>query len=92
VRRAKWHANTKGERTVQRPNGTMLPVVVQVKQSDELEEILTRKFTSFLEQRAEAFRILRRKPVEVRSSPTPPASQLYPSRPSGMILSFTFSW
>lgn len=45
----------------------MLAFVPQVKQSDELEEILTRKFTSFLEQRAEAFRILRRKPLEVRA-------------------------
>ena len=35
-----------------------------IKQADNLEEILTHKFMGFLEQRAEQFKILRRKPVE----------------------------
>eukprot|EP00976_Prorocentrum_cordatum_P071316 1180275-Prorocentrum_minimum.AAC.6 len=39
-------------------------ISIKVKQSDELEEILARKFTSFLQQRADSFRVLRRKPVE----------------------------
>ncbi|PHT33002.1 Actin-related protein 2/3 complex subunit 4 [Capsicum baccatum] len=39
-------------------------VAVQVKQTDELENILTKKFLRFLSMRAEAFQVLRRKPVE----------------------------
>ncbi|KAF3623348.1 Actin-related protein 2/3 complex subunit 4 [Capsicum annuum] len=35
-----------------------------VKQTDELENILTKKFLRFLSMRAEAFQVLRRKPVE----------------------------
>lgn len=37
----------------------------QVKQADELENILTKKFLRFLSMRAEAFQVLRRKPVQV---------------------------
>lgn len=40
-------------------------IAVQVKQSDELENILTKKFLRFLSMRAEAFQVLRRKPVQV---------------------------
>ncbi|KAK7840135.1 actin-related protein 2/3 complex subunit 4 [Quercus suber] len=36
----------------------------QVKQADELENILTKKFLRFLSMRAEAFQVLRRKPVQ----------------------------
>lgn len=43
-------------------------VAVQVKQSDELENILTKKFLRFLSMRAEAFQVLRRKPVQVCNS------------------------
>ena len=39
-------------------------ISVKVKQADELEEILSRMFLRFFTQRAEAFRVLRRKPVE----------------------------
>lgn len=39
-------------------------VSIKIKQADEIEEILCRKFTSFLMQRAEQFIIMRRKPVE----------------------------
>ncbi|KAL8484617.1 hypothetical protein ACS0TY_027059 [Phlomoides rotata] len=35
-----------------------------VKQADELENILTKKFLRFLSMRAEAFQVLRRKPVQ----------------------------
>ena len=37
---------------------------IKIKQADEIERILAHKFTRFLMQRAEAFVILRRKPVK----------------------------
>ena len=37
---------------------------IKIKQADELEEMLCDKLTSFLNQRAESFLILRRKAVE----------------------------
>ncbi|PWN90874.1 putative ARP2/3 complex 20 kDa subunit [Acaromyces ingoldii] len=37
---------------------------IRIKQADEIERILAHKFTRFLMQRAEAFVILRRKPVK----------------------------
>eukprot|EP01122_Echinamoeba_exundans_P006264 TRINITY_DN1724_c6_g1_i1.p1 TRINITY_DN1724_c6_g1~~TRINITY_DN1724_c6_g1_i1.p1 ORF type:complete len:200 (-),score=55.46 TRINITY_DN1724_c6_g1_i1:129-641(-) len=39
-------------------------ISVCVKQADELEEILAKKFMRFLAQRAESFVILRRKPIK----------------------------
>ncbi|GJU33405.1 actin-related protein 2/3 complex subunit 4 [Tanacetum coccineum] len=41
---------------------------VKVKQADEVENILTKKFLRFLSMRAEAFQVLRRKPVQVRNT------------------------
>ncbi|KAK1259868.1 Actin-related protein 2/3 complex subunit 4 [Acorus gramineus] len=41
-----------------------LRISIKVKQSDELENILTKKFLRFLSMRAEAFQVLRRKPVQ----------------------------
>ncbi|KAL6532187.1 Actin-related protein 2/3 complex subunit 4 [Orobanche gracilis] len=41
-----------------------LALVELVKQADELENILTKKFLRFLSMRAEAFQVLRRKPVQ----------------------------
>jgi len=38
-------------------------VSIKIKQVDDIENILVHKFTRFLTQRAESFRILRRKPV-----------------------------
>jgi len=38
---------------------------MKVKQADELENILAKKFLRFLSMRAEAFQVLRRKPVQV---------------------------
>jgi hypothetical protein len=38
---------------------------LQVKQADELENILAKKFLRFLSMRAESFQVLRRKPVQV---------------------------
>eukprot|EP00271_Cylindrocystis_brebissonii_P019174 TRINITY_DN572_c2_g1_i1.p1 TRINITY_DN572_c2_g1~~TRINITY_DN572_c2_g1_i1.p1 ORF type:complete len:170 (+),score=40.16 TRINITY_DN572_c2_g1_i1:292-801(+) len=40
-----------------------LRLSIKVKQADELENILAKKFLRFLAMRAEAFRVLRRKPV-----------------------------
>ncbi|KAJ1407272.1 Arp2/3 complex subunit 2/4 [Sesbania bispinosa] len=42
-----------------------LRISLKVKQADELENILTKKFLRFLSMRAEAFQVLRRKPVQV---------------------------
>ena len=36
-----------------------------MKQADELENILAKKFLRFLSMRAESFQVLRRKPVQV---------------------------
>mmetsp|Transcript_18411 Transcript_18411/g.30961 ORF Transcript_18411/g.30961 Transcript_18411/m.30961 type:complete len:170 (+) Transcript_18411:260-769(+) len=55
---------TENEKCYIEPSINSTRISIKVKQSDELEEILARKFTSFLEQRADAFRVLRRKPVE----------------------------
>lgn len=41
-------------------------VSIAVKQADEIESILCKRFTSFLMQRAEQFVVMRRKPAEVR--------------------------
>lgn len=41
-------------------------ISIKIKQADEIEHILVHKFTRFLEQRAESFFILRRKPIKVR--------------------------
>eukprot|EP00179_Madagascaria_erythrocladioides_P029241 CAMPEP_0198340410 /NCGR_PEP_ID=MMETSP1450-20131203/44173_1 /TAXON_ID=753684 ORGANISM="Madagascaria erythrocladiodes, Strain CCMP3234" /NCGR_SAMPLE_ID=MMETSP1450 /ASSEMBLY_ACC=CAM_ASM_001115 /LENGTH=186 /DNA_ID=CAMNT_0044045385 /DNA_START=99 /DNA_END=659 /DNA_ORIENTATION=+ len=39
-------------------------VSIAIKQADELEEVLVRRFTRFVTQRAEHFVVLRRKPIE----------------------------
>uniref|UniRef100_A0A2P2LFJ6 Actin-related protein 2/3 complex subunit 4 n=1 Tax=Rhizophora mucronata TaxID=61149 RepID=A0A2P2LFJ6_RHIMU len=41
-----------------------LRISLKVKQADELENILRKKFLRFLSMRAEAFQVLRRKPVQ----------------------------
>lgn len=41
-----------------------LRISICIKQSDELETLLAKKFMSFLSQRAENFVVLRRKPVQ----------------------------
>ncbi|KAE9602991.1 putative arp2/3 complex subunit 2/4 protein [Lupinus albus] len=41
-----------------------LRISLKMKQTDELENILTKKFLRFLSMRAEAFQVLRRKPVQ----------------------------
>uniref|UniRef100_A0A7I4DF03 Actin related protein 2/3 complex subunit 4 n=1 Tax=Physcomitrium patens TaxID=3218 RepID=A0A7I4DF03_PHYPA len=41
-----------------------LRISIKVKQADELENILAKKFLRFLSMRAESFQVLRRKPVQ----------------------------
>jgi actin related protein 2/3 complex subunit 4 len=53
------------ERVLVEPSVNSVRVSIRIKQSDEIEHILVHKFTRFLTQRAEAFFILRRKPVPV---------------------------
>ena len=38
---------------------------MKVRKADELEELLARKYSSFLCRRADKFRVLRRQPIEV---------------------------
>jgi actin related protein 2/3 complex subunit 4 len=46
-------------------------VSILIKQADDIEKILAKKFTSFLMQRAEHFIIMRRKAMDVRCSSYP---------------------
>ena len=55
---------TEHERCLIEASINSLRISVKIKQSDALEEILTKKFMSFLTQRAENFWIIRRVPVE----------------------------
>lgn len=48
------------------PSINSVRISIKIKQADEIEHILVHKFTRFLEQRAESFFILRRKPIKVR--------------------------
>jgi actin related protein 2/3 complex, subunit 4 len=56
-------ARNENEMVFIEPSVNSVRLSVCIKQADEIEEILTRKFTRFLCQRAEQFVILRRKPV-----------------------------
>lgn len=47
------------------PSINSVRISIKIKQADEIEHILVHKFTRFLTQRAEAFFILRRKPIKV---------------------------
>jgi hypothetical protein len=49
------------------PSINSVRISIKIKQADEIEHILVHKFTRFLTQRAEAFFVLRRKPVKVCS-------------------------
>jgi len=46
------------------PSINSVRLSVRIKQADEIEEMLTDRFTRFLMQRAEQFQILRRKPLQ----------------------------
>ena len=57
-------SRNENERTLIEASINSVRVSICIKQADEIEEILTHKFTRFLMQRAEQFVILRRKPHE----------------------------
>ncbi|RYP27609.1 hypothetical protein DL767_007614 [Monosporascus sp. MG133] len=56
-------SRNENERVLIEPSINSVRVSIRIKQADEIEGILVHKFTRFLTQRAEAFFILRRKPV-----------------------------
>lgn len=60
-------ARNEKEKVLIEPSVNSVRVSIRIKQADEIEHILVHKFTRFLTQRAEAFFILRRKPVKVSS-------------------------
>ena len=51
------------ERVLIEPSVNAVRVSIAVKQADDIERILCHKFTRFMEQRAESFFILRRRPI-----------------------------
>lgn len=58
-------SRNENEKVFIEPSVNSVRVSIRIKQADEIEHILVHKFTRFLTQRAEAFFILRRKPVKV---------------------------
>jgi actin related protein 2/3 complex subunit 4 len=61
-------SRNENEKVFIEPSINSVRVSIKIKQADEIENILVHKFTRFLTQRAEAFFILRRKPIKVCSS------------------------
>ena len=51
------------EKCLIEPSVNSVRVSICIKQSDDIEEVLTHKFTRFLMQRADQFIIMRRKPM-----------------------------
>lgn len=62
-------SRNENEKVLIEPSINSIRVSIRIKQADEIENILVHKFTRFLTQRAEAFFILRRKPVKVSRGP-----------------------
>ena len=62
-------SRNENEKVLIEPSINSVRVSIRIKQADEIENILVHKFTRFLTQRAEAFFILRRKPVKVSRDP-----------------------
>jgi hypothetical protein len=61
-------SRNENEKVFIEPSINSVRISIKIKQADEIEHILVHKFTRFLTQRAEAFFILRRKPVKVRET------------------------
>ncbi|KAF2116555.1 hypothetical protein BDV96DRAFT_598449 [Lophiotrema nucula] len=57
-------SRNENEKVYIEPSINSVRISIKIKQADEIEHILVHKFTRFLTQRAEAFFILRRKPVK----------------------------
>jgi actin related protein 2/3 complex subunit 4 len=53
------------ERVLIEPSVNSLRLSIAIKQADEIEKILCKKFTRFMMMRAEGFVILRRRPIAV---------------------------
>ena len=53
------------ERVLIEPSVNSLRLSIAIKQADEIEKILCKKFTRFMMMRAEGFVILRRRPIQV---------------------------
>lgn len=70
-------ARNESERVFIEPSINSVRVSIKIKQADEIENILVHKFTRFLTQRAEAFFILRRKPIKVSANTMKPADVTY---------------
>jgi hypothetical protein len=58
-------SRTENERCYIEPSINSVRVSIKVKQQDDIEKILCKKFTAFLMQRSEQFLIMRRKAVDV---------------------------
>jgi hypothetical protein len=61
-------ARNENEKVLIEPSVNSVRISIKIKQADEIENILVHKFTRFLTQRAEAFFILRRKPIKASCS------------------------
>lgn len=57
-------SRNENERVLIEPSINSVRISIKIKQADEIEHILVHKFTRFLQQRAESFVILRRKPIK----------------------------
>lgn len=57
-------SRNENERVFIEPSINSVRISIKIKQADEIEHILVHKFTRFLQQRAENFVILRRKPIK----------------------------
>ncbi|GHJ84855.1 hypothetical protein NliqN6_1257 [Naganishia liquefaciens] len=57
-------SRNESERVLVEPSINSIRISIAIKQADEIERILCKKFTRFMTMRAENFVILRRKPVE----------------------------
>jgi actin related protein 2/3 complex subunit 4 len=62
-------SRNENEKVFIEPSINSVRISIKIKQADEIEHILVHKFTRFLTQRAEAFFILRRKPIKVHADP-----------------------
>ncbi|CAO1635785.1 unnamed protein product [Parajaminaea phylloscopi] len=56
-------SRNENEKVFIEPSVNSVRLSIRIKQSDDIERVLCHKFTRFMEQRAEPFVILRRKPV-----------------------------
>jgi actin related protein 2/3 complex subunit 4 len=58
-------SRNENEKVMIEPSVNSIRISIKIKQADEIETILCKKFTRFMMLRAENFIILRRKPIDV---------------------------